>query len=51
MSGLLLDTVVVVRRLFNERAMIPDRVVAALEDGSSDVHLSAVNVWEIAIKR
>jgi PIN domain nuclease of toxin-antitoxin system len=47
----LLDTNVVVWLLLGDRARIPGRVAEQLEDERNEVKLSAVSVWEIAIKR
>lgn len=51
MSGLLLDTNVVVWLLLNDREAVSDRARDALEQGDDPIWLSAVSVWEIAIKR
>jgi PIN domain nuclease of toxin-antitoxin system len=48
---LLLDTHVVVWLLLDDRGRIPESVVEELEDTENDVLLSALTVWEIAIKR
>ncbi|MBA2505427.1 MAG: type II toxin-antitoxin system VapC family toxin [Thermoleophilaceae bacterium] len=51
MRRLLLDTNVVVWLLLGERASVTDAAREALEDESNSVSVSAVSVWEIAIKR
>ncbi|MBA2793782.1 MAG: type II toxin-antitoxin system VapC family toxin [Thermoleophilaceae bacterium] len=51
MRGLLLDTNVVVWLLLGERGSVTDRAREALEDEATPVAVSAVSVWEIAIKR
>ena len=51
MKRLLLDTNVVVWLLLGDRARIPDAVVEELQDEGNDVAVSAVSVWEMAIKR
>jgi PIN domain nuclease of toxin-antitoxin system len=48
---LLLDTNVVVWLLLGDRDAVSAKAVRALLDGSNSVSLSAVSVWEIAIKR
>jgi PIN domain nuclease of toxin-antitoxin system len=48
---LLLDTNVVVWLLLNDRDAVSRRAVRALTDERNTVSLSAVCVWEIAIKR
>lgn len=48
---ILLDTNVLVWLLLGDRAKIPAGTVVALEDPTHEVLLSAVCVWEIAIKR
>ena len=50
MSSLLLDTNVVVWLLTGDRSAVSKRAVVALT-GADPVHLSAVSIWEIAIKR
>ncbi len=51
MTRLLLDTNVVVWLLVGNRAAVPAAAREALEDETNAVLLSAVSVWEIAIKR
>ncbi len=51
MRGLLLDTNVVVWLLLGQRPSVTEKAQAALEDEGSSVSVSAVSVWEIAIKR
>jgi PIN domain nuclease of toxin-antitoxin system len=48
---LLLDTNVVVWLLLGEREAVSGKAVRALLDERNTVSLSAVSVWEIAIKR
>jgi len=48
---LLLDTNVVVWLLLGDRDAVPEVVARALSDQRNRVSLSAVSVWEIAIKR
>jgi PIN domain nuclease of toxin-antitoxin system len=48
---LLLDTNVVVWLLLGDRAAISETAVLALSDERNTISLSAVSVWEIAIKR
>jgi PIN domain nuclease of toxin-antitoxin system len=48
---LLLDTNVVVWLLLGDRAAVSDDAVQALTDERNPISLSAVSVWEIAIKR
>ncbi|MEH3052459.1 MAG: type II toxin-antitoxin system VapC family toxin [Patulibacter minatonensis] len=48
---LLLDTNVVVWLLLGDRQAVSDDAVALLSDGENPVAVSAVSVWEIAIKR
>jgi PIN domain nuclease of toxin-antitoxin system len=48
---LLLDTNVVVWLLLNDRDAVSAKAVRALLDERNTVSLSAVSVWEIAIKR
>jgi PIN domain nuclease of toxin-antitoxin system len=48
---LLLDTNVVVWLLLNDRSAVSKKAVRALLDERNSVSLSAVSVWEIAIKR
>jgi PIN domain nuclease of toxin-antitoxin system len=50
-SRLLLDTNVAVWLLLGDRASISDAAVSAMEDEGNEIGLSAVSVWEIAIKR
>ena len=51
MKRLLLDTTVVVWLLLNDRAAVSRKAVRALSNERNAVSLSAVSVWEIAIKR
>jgi PIN domain nuclease of toxin-antitoxin system len=51
MKRLLLDTNVVVWLLLNDRKSVSRAAVRALTDERNPVSLSAVSVWEIAIKR
>lgn len=51
MTRLLLDTNVVVWLLLGDRDAVSSAAVAALTDERNAVWLSAVSVWEIAIKR
>lgn len=51
MKRLLLDTNVVVWLLLNDRDAVSAKAVRALLDEHNSVSLSAVSVWEIAIKR
>ncbi len=51
MRRLLLDTNVVVWLLLGDRRSVTDAAAEALEDESNAVSVSAVSVWEIAIKR
>ena len=51
MRRLLLDTNVAVWLLLGDRDRVSTAAVRALEDTTNDVVLSAVSVWEIAIKR
>jgi PIN domain nuclease of toxin-antitoxin system len=50
-SSLLLDTHVALWLLVDDRKRVPEQVIDALEDGRNQVALSAVSVWEIAVKR
>jgi len=50
-KGFLLDTNVVVWLLLGDRDAVPEAVARTLADERSTVVLSAVSVWEIAIKR
>jgi PIN domain nuclease of toxin-antitoxin system len=50
-TRLLLDTNVVVWLLLGDRDAVSERAVAALADEGNAISLSAVSVWEIAIKR
>jgi PIN domain nuclease of toxin-antitoxin system len=50
-SGLLVDTNVVVWLLLGDRARVSDTAREALEDEHNTVAVSAATVWEIAIKR
>lgn len=51
MKRLLLDTNVVVWLLLGDRGSVTDVARKALEEGGNAVSVSAVSVWEIAIKR
>ncbi|HEX7290621.1 MAG TPA: type II toxin-antitoxin system VapC family toxin [Conexibacter sp.] len=51
MKRLLLDTNVVVWLLLNDRKAVSARAVRALLDARNTISVSAVSVWEIAIKR
>lgn len=51
MKRLLLDTNVVVWLLLNDRDAVSAKATRALLDERNGVSLSAVSVWEIAIKR
>ena len=51
MRRLLLDTNVVVWLLLGDRSSVTDTAQEAVRDGSNAVSVSAVSVWEIAIKR
>lgn len=51
MRRLLLDTNVVVWLLLGDRAAVSEAAVQALSDERNRVFVSAVSVWEIAIKR
>ena len=51
MRQLLLDTNVVVWLLLGDRKSVTDAAQEALKDVSNSVSVSAVSVWEIAIKR
>ncbi len=51
MRGLLLDTNVVVWLLLGQRPSVTQTARDALEDERNVVAVSAVSVWEIAIKR
>lgn len=51
MTRLLLDTNVVVWLLLGDRKSVSTPAVEALEDTTNSVAVSAVSVWEIAIKR
>jgi PIN domain nuclease of toxin-antitoxin system len=48
---LLLDTNVIVWLLLGHRSSVTEKARTALEDGQNLVAVSAVSVWEIAIKR
>jgi PIN domain nuclease of toxin-antitoxin system len=50
-TRLLLDTNIVIWLLLGDRGRVTSRAVAAMEDEVNDVAVSAVTVWEIAIKR
>ena len=47
---LLVDTHVLIWAVL-EDAALPGRFRAALSDPEAEVHVSAVSVWEVAIKR
>ena len=51
MKRLLLDTNVAVWLLLGDRAAVTNEARAVLEDERNAVSVSAVSVWEIAIKR
>ncbi len=51
MSQVLLDTNVVVWLLLGDRQALTDAALAVLEDPVNSLTVSAVSVWEIAIKR
>lgn len=51
MSGLLLDTNVVVWLLLGDRQAVTMAAVEALEDEENEIFVSAASVWEIAVKR
>lgn len=51
MRRLLLDTNVVVWLLLGDRASVTDQAQEALQEERNSVSVSAVSVWEIAIKR
>ncbi len=51
MRRLLLDTNVVVWLLLGDHDAVPDATAQTLADERNSVFLSAVSVWEIAIKR
>lgn len=51
MRALLVDTNVVVWLLLGDRARVSEAACLALEDERNRVAVSAVTVWEIAIKR
>lgn len=51
MTRLLLDTNVVVWLLLGDRNAVSENAVKALTDEDNAVSVSAVSVWEIAIKR
>lgn len=51
MKRLLVDTNVVVWLLLGDRKSVSDDARTALEDEGNAVSVSAVSVWEIAIKR
>jgi PIN domain nuclease of toxin-antitoxin system len=50
-SGLLIDTNVVVWLMLGDRSRVSEPARAALEDERNAVTVSAATVWEIAIKR
>lgn len=51
MSRLLLDTNVVLWLLLGERERVSPTAEGAIEDDTNELLVSAVSVWEIAIKR
>lgn len=51
MTPLLLDTHVVLWVISGDKKRIPSGVASLLEDQETDVLLSAVVIWEIAVKR
>ena len=51
MRRLLLDTNVALWLVLDERARVSNAAVTALEEEWNEITLSAVSVWEIAIKR
>lgn len=51
MSGLLVDTNVVVWLLIGDRSRVSEVARLALEDERNRVAVSAATVWEIAVKR
>lgn len=51
MTRLLLDTNVALWLLLGDRHRFSEAAVQALEDTTNEVALSAVTVWEIAVKR
>lgn len=51
MNGLLLDTSVVVWLLLSDRERFSQTALAAVEDETNRLVVSAASVWEIAIKR
>lgn len=51
MTRLLLDTNVALWLLLGDRQRVSEAAVQALEETANEVALSAVTVWEIAIKR
>lgn len=51
MSRVLVDTNVVVWMLLSEQEHLTQSAINALEDQQSSIHVSAISVWEIAIKR
>ena len=51
MNSLLLDTNVVVWLLLGDREAVPEKIVEAISARENRVSVSAVSVWEIAIKR
>lgn len=51
MTRLLLDTNVALPLLLDERIRVSETALDALEDEQNEIALSAVSVWEIAIKR
>jgi PIN domain nuclease of toxin-antitoxin system len=50
-SGLLLDTNVVVWLLLGDRDHVSRRATDALQDAANRLAVSAASVWEIAVKR
>ena len=51
MSGLLLDTNVVIWLLLGDRDAVAPAAIKALEDETNEIFASSASVWEIAIKR
>lgn len=51
MTALLVDTHVLLWLLFGDRDAISPRAEDVLSDGRTSIAISAVSVWEIAVKR
>lgn len=51
MTRLLLDTNVAFWLMVDERTRVSETAIDALEDEQNEIALSAVSVWEIALKR